>query len=465
MVDDLNDALSKTHNDPKRFERFADAVLADRNDPARRDSLKKDVFGRVIKLANFLEGLSYVGKTQEYVTSKRQAATNAAPDPHTKHGHGRIDAVGAILNQVADEFIGLGKANFVAPLAPVSYPFLWGTPQSAVVQWNGFAPNGLLGAGGLARNVGEVLGVFGCVEIPSKSTSPSESESCDPIREGEPTFGYASSIHISNLGHIEKWVGGLRSPAWPSNILGGLKSDEKAEAEFARGEAVYANLCKSCHALVKREDQGKSYQPVMVSVSIIGTDPRMADNFLLQRNQVTAKPWSSGNLKGERSIPLPFIGAAIGPKYEDTMTTRAQALTTVAAGVILSKPATSIGAALTGRDYDGDALPDSTDKRSYKARPLTGIWATAPYLHNGSVASLAELLTPAEDRLPSFEVGNPEFDPKNVGYVTEKVDGVPSSKFDTKIPGNSNAGHTGAPFGTTLTKEDKAALIRYLKSL
>lgn len=54
----------------------------------------------------------------------------------------------------------------------------------------------------------------------------------------------------------------------------------------------------------------------------------------------------------------------------------------------------------------------------YIARPLNGIWATAPYLHNGSVPSLYDLLLPQEQRPTTFYTGSHEFDPSRVGYLT-----------------------------------------------
>jgi hypothetical protein len=56
---------------------------------------------------------------------------------------------------------------------------------------------------------------------------------------------------------------------------------------------------------------------------------------------------------------------------------------------------------------------------AYRARPLNGIWATAPYLHNGSVPSLHELLLPVEQRKKVFYIGNWEFNPETVGFETD----------------------------------------------
>jgi hypothetical protein len=101
----------------------------------------------------------------------------------------------------------------------------------------------------------------------------------------------------------------------------------------------------------------------------------------------------------------------------------------------------------------------------YKGRPLNGIWATAPYLHNGSVPSLDALLRPVEERPRSFSVGAREFDPVKVGFKEDAVGFFTYRVADssgTPIPGNSNEGHE---FGTDLSEVERAQLLEYLKSL
>ncbi len=113
----------------------------------------------------------------------------------------------------------------------------------------------------------------------------------------------------------------------------------------------------------------------------------------------------------------------------------------------------------------------------YKARPLAGVWATAPYLHNGSVPNLYEMLLPADQRSKKFFVGRREFDPVRVGLSTE-----PLSKggfwLDTRQKGNANTGHEfragyvpwqpGAPpqygvIGPEMSHDERMAIIEYLK--
>jgi hypothetical protein len=99
----------------------------------------------------------------------------------------------------------------------------------------------------------------------------------------------------------------------------------------------------------------------------------------------------------------------------------------------------------------------------YANHPLDGIWARAPYLHNGSVPTLRDLLEPPERRPAAFYRGYDVYDPVRVGFVAD----VPSEngrrffRYDTSIPGNGNAGHV---YGTTLADDDKRAIVEYMKT-
>jgi hypothetical protein len=99
----------------------------------------------------------------------------------------------------------------------------------------------------------------------------------------------------------------------------------------------------------------------------------------------------------------------------------------------------------------------------YVAVPLDGVWARAPYLHNGSVPTLADLLKPPSERPVRFYRGYDVYDPERAGFVS---DGPAASAegwlLDTSAPGNSNAGH---PWGTGLAEAAKRDLIEYLKTL
>ena len=106
-----------------------------------------------------------------------------------------------------------------------------------------------------------------------------------------------------------------------------------------------------------------------------------------------------------------------------------------------------------------------TTPGSYESRVMQGIWAAAPYLHNGSVPTLWDLLQPVNERPKAFKIG-PNYDPAGkVGLAAEQT------KFDYTLQttgcdklnsGNSNCGHD---FGTKLTPDQKRALLEYLKKL
>lgn len=96
----------------------------------------------------------------------------------------------------------------------------------------------------------------------------------------------------------------------------------------------------------------------------------------------------------------------------------------------------------------------------YVARSLAGIWSTAPFLHNGSVPTVYDLLQPAAKRPVRFPVGHREFDPKKLGFILDAPN--PDFMLDTTIQGNGNEGHE---FGVNLPEESELDPLEYLKSL
>lgn len=203
------------------------------------------------------------------------------------------------------------------------------------------------------------------------------------------------------------------------------------------------------------------------------TDPWMACNSIRYRS-------APGNLAG---TPEGYIGK--GERYGDAPAPLAAMLeTTVKGGLVADKGQILLE---VGRVFLGiDGLPHVVATKMaavestvhpviegcfgmksslfrYKARPLDGIWATAPYLHNGSVANLYELLLPPAQRATRFFVGTRRFDPVKVGYRTDAAAPGNSFEFDTTRPGNSNAGHD---FGVSrMSEADRQNLLAYLKTL
>jgi hypothetical protein len=99
----------------------------------------------------------------------------------------------------------------------------------------------------------------------------------------------------------------------------------------------------------------------------------------------------------------------------------------------------------------------------YANHPLDGIWLRAPYLHNGSVPSLRQLLEVPERRPATFYRGYDVYDQTNVGFISDvaSANGRTFTRYDTSLPGNGNGGHL---YGTGLTDAEKTALVEYLKT-
>jgi mono/diheme cytochrome c family protein len=116
----------------------------------------------------------------------------------------------------------------------------------------------------------------------------------------------------------------------------------------------------------------------------------------------------------------------------------------------------------------------TTNEKGYVAPPLDGIWATAPYLHNGSVPTLYHLLnskTRPARFTRSYQTGEADYDKVNIGWKYQLVETaalpglhpIEARKiYDTKQPGRGNQGHT---FGDDLSEAERWALIEYLKTL
>jgi len=99
----------------------------------------------------------------------------------------------------------------------------------------------------------------------------------------------------------------------------------------------------------------------------------------------------------------------------------------------------------------------------YANHPLDGVWARAPYLHNGSVPTLRALLEPPERRPAVFYRGYDLFDRADVGFVSDVAEahGRRFFRYDTSVPGNANTGHV---YGTSLSDEEKRAIVEYMKT-
>jgi hypothetical protein len=440
----LTGALEQTLSDYLRWDRFARTVLGEAFD-ARRTEFRAEVGAELAIL-------------------QRRERVNRLPADR-RSGFGRLDAFGRIYNEVvalhlADEY------NGKTPNAPVSYPHLWGSHQADRVQWNASANNRVIeegrDVGRLARNVGQVLGVFARMEL-------------EPVRWPgttqrfwwlSPRRGYASSAQIERLIWLEDRVKELRSPAWPEGLLGRI---DRVRAR--QGAHVYAHHCSSCHEVVARRDEHLDYP---VTVTDVGTDPLMARNFIGKRALTLALEGSKKRIHvGERfqaeatSFEI-VLNAVVGVLYENVRRIPESApgetpTAALARGFqdMAAEPRSEPGGA--GAGAQAAAGEPSLPPARYRARPNNGIWATGPFLHNGSVPTLAELLE--HRRVPVFRIESRQFDPVDVGVKFTPVAAcAPGDGWcvDTRVPGNGNTGHR---FGVHLDPGEKRALIEYMKTL
>ena len=415
FMDDLAKIMRQTLTDNEKFDRFAKRVLTEDTE-RNRDQLSEDFRISLDKL------LSY----------------NSRNYSSTEYGFARVDAVGRIYNQVLN-FVG-GPENSNSPDAPVSYPFLWDTPQHDYVQWIGVTGNA--GPGALGRNSGEVVGVFGDIKVKKYHSAATK------LHEG-----YESTVRTDNLVKMEEWLRQLKSPLWPSDIFPVID-----EPKRLAGKALYKNNCLECHQAIDRNNPKRRVIAQMYGLDEVKTDPVEIEN-------ATTYTGRTGILEG---ATRPMLGGQYGAEEAVIVM-----LTDLVEGVIFKHKKDALAASVYAV-VNGNGLKDKEKQgvyppelpfgslHAYKARPLDGIWATAPYLHNGSVPTLYDLLLPENERPKKFTTGQLEYDPVRVGFVHDIKDDRAPFVFDTTLRGNSNQGHN---YGTYLNDEQRWQLVEYLKSL
>ncbi|WP_353571109.1 di-heme-cytochrome C peroxidase [Candidatus Albibeggiatoa sp. nov. BB20] len=370
--------------DPFRFDRFAKKVLGANYNTEHKKELRE----KLNKQLSFV--LEQVKLDKKY-------------PPAVEEGFGRLDA----LNRIANFVFGLElyDGNYRKVNAPVTFPYLWGISWFDWVQYNGSVKQPM------TRNAGEALGVFASINL----TDPTQTL-------------FQSSVDVENLYHFEQLIGGdrpfegLRAPKWPEKHFGAIDKDK-----VDKGEVLYNKNCVRCHLppvdsdkicesqyWTEPNDWNLRFLKVpMVNVDLIGTDSQVVTDWA--ERFIETKQLGLGIIKGEDGLPF-TVEQAVNLKYDELKLSEEQ------------------------RDeYNGKRKNLVRAPLCYKARPLDGVWATPPFLHNGSVPNLYQLLSPVAERDKKFYVGTREFDPKYVGYKTAPV--WNGFELDTSKTGNHNTGH------------------------
>ena len=392
----------------------------------------------------------------------------------TPWGLARLDAVSMIYNRLTGLDVGDKKNNYLIPaniqpaIAPVRYPFLWNAGRQDKTQWPGFT-NQTEVLAPLGRNIGEVFGVFGHFN-PVKS-------------EWHPILGvnywHNNSVQIINLKILEDLITVLKPPAFPGKI---------DQAKATRGLQVYNAECLDCHALPTSTERASWKTPVQ-NVGTDGTEwvvmGRQANPGALTGASLGILDPNSKPLKNP-SASIDILQTAVQGTILQHLLPALQPVEMAGGNIIRAvvKDAENAADALNTMEFlknrgitaqDVAASKDAPKPPTaicdtgysppcYESRVLYGVWAAAPYLHNGSVPTLWDLLMPAAQRPAAFEVGA-DYDVVNVGLATTQT-GLKSVMKTTGCEntgsGNSRCGHE---FGTTLSNEDKWALVEFLKKL
>ncbi|MCK1732643.1 cytochrome C [Bradyrhizobium sp. 138] len=465
---------------PFRFQRFADRVLGPDASKTDRAALKQ----KLSAIGTFL--IDWAQTQQKTIEGKK--TWNGRQQQDTEEGFGRLDALNRIGNQVFSQDLALSgvkgfEKNLHAQDAPVSYPAIWTVPWFKFAQYDASIEQPLI------RNAGEALGVTALLNL-------SDAYPADRL--------WRSSVNIRTLGWIEDMLrgpdpfkaaepkfGGLLAPKWPSQILGDAWRIDQKKAE--NGRKIYEQMCSGCHLPAVNTDafwssshweqsgDSKVLNAVTIPLKEINTDPEQS---LVLGNRVVDVPGflkvNTGDLQTWWQCEVPTAS-----KSPNEMVYALGLMTVVDLVARKWMDDEKVPEAERGKMWNlarKNCLNPAPDPR-YRARPLNGIWATAPYLHNGSVPSLYWLLKPASERPTRFCMGRRDYDPVTVGFAvtanetckTGETQFSAGSEQDP-IQGNSVLGHSferkdGEPKRPgvigRMFKDDaeRYDLIEYLKTL
>lgn len=399
-------SLVKAYSDPDKWVRFSAIV---RKDQGQSDQELKN------KVREVLDAGGWASKELAEIAKASIAS-----------GPSRLDALNGIGNLVFGSTIKVGS-NFHALSAPASIPYLWDIWRFDWMHYNSSFSQPM------AQNVLQVLGANGWTNFVDANGSPNPS----PAK-------WDSSVDIKALESTDTAFIKLKAPEWPSELFGPY--DVRSAA---KGEKLFTSQCSSCHGpKLNKSTTGQLSQlsAVNIPLEVIGTDPVYAQKFATQTFDISKLSGDVKRVSGAQA--LAYVTEMVKNRAYDKLSYD-EKQRAVANG--------------TGREnlMKGDLV--------YRARTLNGVWSSAPYLHNGSVPNIYELLSPVAERSSKFWLGTYDYDPKKLGFVNAKVSG--GFLFDTSIAGNGNMGHEFTDkkgpgvLGRLLSPEERFDIIEYLKSM
>jgi hypothetical protein len=398
-------------------------------------------------------------------------------DPkHPTSGFGRLDAFNGTRNFIftrlrkadADGSFKVNTANMVKLDAPVKFPWLWSRKASPLAPVEAYRdqPQNFPRVWGfkdydwiewtintntvMERNFTETLGAGATVVLDPKRASLFE-----------------TSVPIKDMHDLEWLAYYLDPPKWPAGVFGEIKPDLAA----AGGE-IFKKRCAGCH------EYGDNQRTPTGLIKLnamrpdeVGTDPTAALRIVCPIPDIGALAVPPKSYSAEDSQ---LLKDCAGVKAGEAFSGNPFAKTVqVAVDGIKQKAYAAAGIdtarqrAMEDLDQRGgvawrDTLIDTQPPYGpYAARPLYGIWAAAPYLHNGSVPTLYHLLLPPDQRPKTFALGARDYDPVKLGFVVNTNCNSQDCLVDTTETGDGNGGHI---WGTDLTESDRMALLEYLKT-
>ena len=387
-------------------------------------------------------------------------------------GPSRLDAVSMIFNRVTGLDIGTAPNHIILENikradVPARYPFIWNAPIQDTTQWPGFAPNGNR-LFGLSRNLGEVFGVFADFH-PKKDAS----------RLLEVNYVDHNSANFHGLNKLESLIKKIGPPKWPWKLDAALVA--AGEKVFNKKDPAEENeSCADCHDIKEGKTRSLTHKTWATPLIDVGTDSREVN---LLGSQI-----KTGVLEGAVIFPTKpplkavdsafsvlgtvvtgsifqhYLPVELDAKQQKELNKLDQLKAKFATEVEKLEDLGDLGSLDDLKETFEIKKPTATPSFPYESRVLQGIWATAPYLHNGSVSSLTELLTPSAKRASAFKVG-PAYDIETVGLATEQTKFNFTLKTTDCSDRNSGNSHCGHDYGTSFTPQEKKALLEYLKQL